>query len=586
MNAIHISKRFLSGVITATLLVLPLSYPFMSAHAAVSSWLRGSSIVPANTTDFSSSSFDQSLQNLKATGATSVALIIPYYQSNIYSTDIGAGYNTPTDASLASAIDYAHSIGLSVTLKVHMESYDGNWRAYINPSDRTTWFNNYGNVLVHLGQLAAAHKAELIVLGTEMVDMAASSQNSTNTQNWLTLIQKVRSVYSGKLTYGANSTNNNDDPFENEKKYVGFWSALDYAGLSAYYALNTGDNSPASLESAWDAWNKNDVQGFAQSVGKPILFTEVGYRSVGGAHNQPWAWWTGGGVDMNEQANDYQALLEYWNSYSYVQGVYFWDWSSNPSAGGSGSTEYTPQHKTAEQVMTKWFTSSPTPPPPTSTPVFSDSTATSPSAPTVNTPTTVTSIVKDISGSVSNATVDLEVYDASNNRVAQKFVGGQSFAAGTNQSYSVTWTPTSAGTYRATVGVFTSDWTRNYYWNNDARNITVGSGSTTPPPSGGGSGSQVTDVWWPTDNSHVSGVQPLKAMVENSDISQYSMTWSVDGGAPAPMNDTQTDYPHKEALIDFSNWKWRGAGPYTITIVSKDHSGTVISQKSIQIYTP
>jgi len=135
-----------------------------------------------------------------------VALIVPYYQGNLYSTDIGPGWNTPTDAALASAIDYAHSVGLAVVIKMHNESYSGDWRAYISPSDRNTWFNNFNAELVHVATLAQAHHAEMFVMGTEMASVASSNLNSDNTQRWVTLIGNVRKVFTGKLTYDANST--------------------------------------------------------------------------------------------------------------------------------------------------------------------------------------------------------------------------------------------------------------------------------------------------------------------------------------------------------------------------------------------
>src|SRR4051812_33969898 len=85
--------------------------------AAVSNWQTAASFVPKNTTDFSSDSFKQSLRNFAATHGNSVTLIIPYYQSSLNSSDIQAGYNTPNDASLISAIDFARSLGLSVIIK-------------------------------------------------------------------------------------------------------------------------------------------------------------------------------------------------------------------------------------------------------------------------------------------------------------------------------------------------------------------------------------------------------------------------------------------------------------------------------------
>lgn len=69
--------------------------------------------------------FKQSLEDLKANGGNYVSLIIPYYQTNKYATDIRRGWNTQTDDSLVAAIEYVHSIGISVALKIHLESDDG-----------------------------------------------------------------------------------------------------------------------------------------------------------------------------------------------------------------------------------------------------------------------------------------------------------------------------------------------------------------------------------------------------------------------------------------------------------------------------
>src|SRR6185437_1890489 len=214
-------KRLFSGLVVLFIVLAQLPLGALTAEAATSSWLKGASIQPTSTTDFASASFEQSLQNLKATGATYVSLIVPYYQSNKQSSDIQAGYNTPTDAALGSAIDYAHSIGLAVAIKVHNETYTGDWRAYIAPSDRDSWFANFNNELVHLAQIGQAHHAEMLILGTEMVSIASNKVNGDNTERWQGIIANVRKVFMGKLTYDANSTNNNGDPFEDEKESIG-----------------------------------------------------------------------------------------------------------------------------------------------------------------------------------------------------------------------------------------------------------------------------------------------------------------------------------------------------------------------------
>lgn len=203
-------------------LVFALFMPFSLAQAAVSTWQQGVNIVPKYTTDFGSDAFKQSLQQLVATGASHVSLVVPYYQSNIYSTDIQRGGNTPTDESLRDGISYAKSLGLSVTLKIHIESWDGNWRANINPSDRDAWFTNYKNVVVHTAQIAQDTGVSVLSIGTELVSMTSTRINPDNTARWQSIISATRGVFNGSLTYGANSNDNSDDTFSNEKKFIGF----------------------------------------------------------------------------------------------------------------------------------------------------------------------------------------------------------------------------------------------------------------------------------------------------------------------------------------------------------------------------
>lgn len=542
-------------------------------------------MVPRWTEDFASDSFRQSLRDLKATGANYIALAVPYYQSNIYSTDISPGWNTPTDASLISAIDYAHSIGMGVTIKPLVESYDGSWRAYINPGDRDGWFRAYGNYLTHLAQIAQIHRVEMIAIGTEMVSMAAHTMNSTNTQHWADLIGAVRGIYSGKLTYGANSNDNSDSPFLNEKRFIAFWGQLDYAGLSVYYG-HTGDDSVDTIKSSWNYWNNNDIRGFAQSVGKPVLFMEIGYRSVDGSRGDPWNYGRGGSFDEQEQANLYEALMGYWNDYSYVQGVYWWNWETDPNAGGQGNTAYTPQHKLAQGVMSRWFSSPPPPGQPPQTASFSSSGSANPQGFSAGGSTQINADIKNLDGVVSGAIVDVEAYNSSNNRVFQQFFDGQSFGTGETRHYVINWKPDGTGEYRVTTGVFSANWAQNYHWNNSLTTLSVGTaggGGTQPPPPAPAPGTGAIEVWWPTDGASVSGVQPIKAMLQGRSVDTYHMFWDVGGGKIEMFNSAQ-DYPHKEAWVDYSSWNWNGTGPYTIRFTAVDLNGATIAQKTVNIF--
>jgi hypothetical protein len=95
-------------------------------------------------------------------------------------------------------------------------------------------------------------------------------------------------------------------------------------------------------------------------------------------------------------------------------------------------------------------------------------------------------------------------------------------------------------------------------------------------------------IWWPTDGSVLSGIQPFKARLDNVALSSYTMYWSVDGGQLNLMNDNSTGGDHKEASVDLKGWTWRDAGtnwgPFSVNFIGQDLSGTTIQQKAITIY--
>ncbi|HUO56498.1 MAG TPA: hypothetical protein VMU27_03650 [Candidatus Paceibacterota bacterium] len=551
--------------------------PEGEASAAISTWQKSISIYPESPTDFGSAGFDQVVQQMKELGFNYVTLVIPYYQSTIYSSDVGPGGNTPTDSSLIAAVQYVHAEGMGVVFKLHLDPEDGNWRANINAGDRASWFGNYQAALMKYAGIAQQYGVEEFCIGTELISMSSSWINGDNTTQWEHMIESVRGVYSGKLFYDANW---GGDSFANEAPQIGFWSKLDFLGISAYYNLD-GDNSVSNLENDWSAINSADIAPLEQQFGKPILFSEVGYRSVLNAHNEPWNSGMGGGYDAQEQVNDYTALFQYWNNYPYLQGVGIWYAIGNSGAGGSGDTDYLIQNKPAEQTIQQYFLTPPNPGdggsnPPSGNAQFSLS-GSAPSTAATGQAVAMNVSVADQDGSVANATIDIEVYNSAGTRVYQKFYGEQNFGAGQSQSYSASWTPPGTGTYTLKVGVFSGDWSTLYTWNNSAATISVGN---SPPPSG----PQTISVWWPINNVTVSGTQPFKAVVNNLSTSAYTMYWQVDGGALNQMQPANEGGAHEEALVSVAAWEWHGSGPYTVTFVAKDGTGATIAQQSVPLY--
>ena len=467
----------------------------MVSNAAVADWQKGASIIPTSPDDFRTDTFKQSVQNLKATGANTVSLIIPYWQANDQASHIELAQNSPTDQSLISAINYIHSLGMQVMLKPHLDSGSGAWRATISPTDRDAWYGNYSAMLNHLGDIGKQTNVEIICIGTEMVYTATYTSNPDNTQRWITMINSLRTHFPGKLTY---SSNWGPGGVTDEKNHIGFWPNLDYIGISAYFNLNTPSTDYESLKNAWDTYRVSQIEPLYNQYKKPILFTELGYRSVPGSHNQPWNYSSPGNAYQQEQADDYTALFKYWDNYSYMVGVQFWNWSSDPNAGGINSNDYTPQHKLAENVMTTWFTgsgtvaistSTPTTTPTTNPPVITIPPTTKPDF--ISTPTNSTATVGDTitlsipvtnrGSAINNAIVGVGIADANGKDAKQQFFGSQTFASGMTQSYSVEWTPQITGTYKIYVGVFDASWNRFYDGANVAYISVNAAGTTTVP---------------------------------------------------------------------------------------------------------
>jgi hypothetical protein len=164
---------------------------------------------------------------------------------------------------------------------------------------------------------------------------------------WPLLIKKIRNIYKGKLTYAAN--------FSGEFEEVPFWNELDYIGVQAYFPL-TSSREP-SLEELEQGWNEPmaRIEKVFKKFRKPILFTELGYKSTPDAAIEPWRWpERQEEVSMETQANCYRAFFHKVWPQEWIVGVYFWKWYPHPPKRPTEG-DFTPQGKPAEEVLKNWF---------------------------------------------------------------------------------------------------------------------------------------------------------------------------------------------------------------------------------------
>lgn len=244
-------------------------------------------------------------------------------------------------------IRHAHDNGLKVMLKP-MVWIMGGWVGGFDlktEKEWAIWEETYSGYILESARIAAAENVEMFCLGTEF-----KIASNTREKFWRKLIKEVREIYPGKVTYAANW-----DEFEG----VRFWDALDYVGLDAYFPLVEAQTP--DVKSLRDGWAKpfKKIQLLHKIYGKPILFTEFGYRSI---DNCGWKQWELEGTPYNQkinhqaQNNAYQAFFERFWDEEWFAGVFLWQWYTNDArAGGEGNSDYTIQNKPSEKLIRSWF---------------------------------------------------------------------------------------------------------------------------------------------------------------------------------------------------------------------------------------
>jgi hypothetical protein len=96
------------------------------------------------------------------------------------------------------------------------------------------------------------------------------------------------------------------------------------------------------------------LRKLANGFDKPVIFTEIGYRSIRGAATQPWNYEAEGPADSEEQAASYQAFFDAWALHaSWMQGAFFWNWPAETT--DPAGTDYSPRGKPAELVLAQNF---------------------------------------------------------------------------------------------------------------------------------------------------------------------------------------------------------------------------------------
>ncbi|PQJ79518.1 glycoside hydrolase family 113 [Polaribacter porphyrae] len=249
----------------------------------------------------------------------------------------------------AGLVQYANQFrkhDIKIMVKPQIWVWNGEFTGYIEMDSEESWKqleDSYSSFILTYAEAAAEIKAEVLCIGTELEKFVMNRP-----EYWQKLIKKIRTVYTGKLTYAANW---------DEFKRIPFWKDLDFIGVDAYFPLS--DEKTPSVEDFEKGWlpHKKEIMRIQNQYQKPVLFTEYGYRSVDFTGKKPWeSNRVEGSVNLQAQVNGLQAIYNQFWKEEWFAGGFIWKWfHKHNEVGGEKNNRFTPQNKPAEKLLSKLY---------------------------------------------------------------------------------------------------------------------------------------------------------------------------------------------------------------------------------------
>lgn len=247
------------------------------------------------------------------------------------STD--SGPDGESDEAVCEAAARARALGLRVWLKPHVWTRGWAGELSFTPSGWQRFFDRYEQLALHWALLADREQ-----LGGYFVGHELASSTTADPIRWRALIGRVRRVYGGLLSYGANW---------DEAARVPFWDQLDVIGVSFYAPLAEAPTRDAGALRAGAARALAGLHALAKRFGRPVLLAELGYAPSATAAVRPWEELRGVS-DPDMQRACYEGAIAGMEPCEWLAGASFWKWGSSAR---TGDDDFDPRGRPAEAVL-------------------------------------------------------------------------------------------------------------------------------------------------------------------------------------------------------------------------------------------
>jgi hypothetical protein len=288
------------------------------------------------------------LDHLASMGVTWIS-ITPFGRIwSLTSTDIYMDFEAPYEenrVNVREMIAQAHERGIRVLLVPHLWMWNEiGWRGEIDPGSEEGWRAyqaSYREFVLAWARDAALAEADAMSIGVE-----CKSWSGRFGAYWYALIDEIRAIFPGLLTYSANW---------DEAEDVIFWDRLDFIGVQAFYPLHWEHDASYAQYLEGAARARDGLRALSELLDRPVLFVEIGYTTRRDAAVEPWTWpdgMTDVAYSEEEQARAMEALLTTFAPEPFFAGFFVWRYYANlDDISQEAMWGFSPHGKMAERVV-------------------------------------------------------------------------------------------------------------------------------------------------------------------------------------------------------------------------------------------
>ncbi len=288
---------------------------------------------------YGSAASARELERIAAIGANAVALV-PYAFTRAPSEPTIRFRTLETDARLLRCARQARELGLKTVLKPHLWAgslFHGAIK-FERKERFDRWFEDYRRWMLHFARFAEVHRFDVLVIGNELAGL------TVHEGAWRSLIEQVRRVYRGPLTYAAH--------WETELGRIAFWDDLDWIGVNFYFPI-AAEGADLAADSPQIHQAAETIARIRDRYAKPVLFTEVGFPALATAAARPWEE-NASALDAELQAHCYSLWLERFARQPGVEGMFWWKWPSH-GRGSPFDSSHSPLGKPSMRILQEWY---------------------------------------------------------------------------------------------------------------------------------------------------------------------------------------------------------------------------------------